>query len=486
MKKTLSILLSILLIISIPFIAFAADSRYELYVNGEKFTAENTVIACGEGTAEFDVETATLTLTNATVDKVFGSQYGVINSFLDDLTIVLVGANTLDGKSNNDGIDADGGCNITITGEGTLDFVDTYYGTYIGYYDTEGADLTIKDTTVTVTDSACAGLWVNHNINFINSSVTITRTGSNYNGIVSNVGGTITVDGGTVSVTNQKAAVHMGNTDDSQHALVINSGDLSLTSVEAEGVYVQPVGTTEEINATLTVNGGKLEISSATVTTNIPEDKITLAETVSITSGGWTEASVICEASEAPLVPINFPDVHEGDWFYDAVQYCAQKGFITGYKNGKFGPADALQRQDFVVILARIAGADVDGYTSCKLTDVDMKAYYGKAVAWAVDQKIIGGYDNGKFGVGDKITREQVATILYRYMNSPDVDTSILNKFADKGSISAFALNAIAWANANGVINGKTATTLAPTATASRAEIATIIMRMDKAGMFTT
>ena len=484
MKKTLSILLSFLLVLSVPLFVFAEPVEYGLYVNGEQFTSEKTSIVCGEGTADFDGNTNTLTLTNATIDNVFGDQYGVINSSLKDLTIVLVGANTLDGKSNNDGIDADGGCNITITGEGTLDFVDTYYGTYIGYYDTEGADLTIKDTTVTVTDSACAGLWVNHDINFINSSVTITRTGSNYNGIVSNVGGTITVDGGTVSVTNQKAAVHMGNTDDSQHALVINSGDLSLTSVEAEGVYVQPVGTTEEINATLTVNGGKLEISSATVTTNIPEDKITLAETVSITSGGWTEASVVCEASEAPPVPINFPDVHEGDWFYDAVQYCAQKGFITGYKNGNFGPADALQRQDFVVILARIAGADIDSYTSCKLKDVDMNAYYGKAVAWAVDQKIIGGYDNGKFGVGDKITREQVATILYRYMDSPDVDTSVLNKFADKGSISSFAVNAIAWANANGVINGKTATTLAPTATASRAEIATIIMRMDQQGMF--
>ncbi|MDO4846510.1 MAG: S-layer homology domain-containing protein [Clostridiaceae bacterium] len=180
----------------------------------------------------------------------------------------------------------------------------------------------------------------------------------------------------------------------------------------------------------------------------------------------------------------SFPDVPKNAWFYDAATYCAENGFITGYKNGNFGPADALQRQDFVVILARIAGADIDSYTSCKLTDVDMNAYYGKAVAWAVDQKIIGGYDNGKFGVGDKITREQVATILYRYMDSPDVDTSVLNKFADKGSISSFAVNAIAWANANGVINGKTATTLAPTATASRAEIATIIMRMDQKGMF--
>jgi hypothetical protein len=180
-----------------------------------------------------------------------------------------------------------------------------------------------------------------------------------------------------------------------------------------------------------------------------------------------------------------FPDVPENAWFYDAVKYCATRGFITGYKNGNFGPADALQRQDFVVILARIAGADVSGYTSCKLTDVDMNSYYGKAVAWAVDQKIIGGYENGKFGVGDKITREQVATILYRYMHSPDKgDAAAIAGFADKGKISAFATDAMIWAVNFGVISGKNATTLAPTATASRAEIATIIMRMDQNGMF--
>ncbi len=179
-----------------------------------------------------------------------------------------------------------------------------------------------------------------------------------------------------------------------------------------------------------------------------------------------------------------FPDINKGDWYYDAAMYCSERLFITGYGNGRFGPADALQRQDFVVILARIAGADVSSYTSCALTDVDINAYYGKAVAWAVKQKIISGYQNGKFGVGDKITREQVATILYRYMNSPSVDTSVLNKFADKGNISEFAVNAMAWANANGVITGKNATTIAPTLTASRAEIATIIMRMDQKGMF--
>jgi len=183
---------------------------------------------------------------------------------------------------------------------------------------------------------------------------------------------------------------------------------------------------------------------------------------------------------------LRFPDVKKGSWYYDAVMYCADKGFVHGYQNGYFGPADNLQRQDFVVILANIAGADLSGYTSCKLTDVQMSAYYGKAVAWAVDKGIIAGYQNGKFGVGDPITREQVATILYRYMRSPGVDNvdATLAKFPDKGNISDFAKTPLAWAVQNNVITGMQDGTVAPKGSAVRAQIASIIMRMDLNGMF--
>ncbi len=181
---------------------------------------------------------------------------------------------------------------------------------------------------------------------------------------------------------------------------------------------------------------------------------------------------------------VSFPDVKSTDWYYDAVQYCAQKGFITGYKNGKFGPGDPLQRQDFVVIIARVAQANLASATSCSLKDVAMDSYYGPSVAWCVNNDIIHGYDNGKFGVGDKITREQVATILWRYngMPNPGDPDSILASFPDAGKVSDFAKEAMAWAVKNEVITGKNGK-LDPTATASRAEIATIIMRLDKKGL---
>jgi|GEM_PF-2111182 len=184
-----------------------------------------------------------------------------------------------------------------------------------------------------------------------------------------------------------------------------------------------------------------------------------------------------------------FPDVKEGDWFYDAVNYVSEKGYITGYDNGSFGPSDALQRQDFVVILARIAGADLNKYAGLtpSFSDVRADAYYASAVIWAFENKIINGYDNGNFGVGDKVTREQVCTILYRYLGQPSAGdpAAVLAAFSDRGKVSSFAENAMAWAVENGIISGKNATTLAPSATASRAEIATIIMRMDQKEMFT-
>lgn len=182
-----------------------------------------------------------------------------------------------------------------------------------------------------------------------------------------------------------------------------------------------------------------------------------------------------------------YPDVPKGTWYYGAVDHVSNYGFITGYANGSFGPSDNLQRQDFVMILARIAGADLTPYQNadCGLSDVQAGSYYAAAVAWAVDNGIITGYQNGEFGVGDAITREQVCTILYRYSGMPPVyDASgVLGTFPDYGRVSSFATDAMAWAVQNGVISGMQSGEIAPTAGASRAQIATIVMRMDNNGL---
>ena len=283
--------------------AATAVTNYDLWVGGTQVTSANTSGVLGDSTVVFDAETSTLTLSNANLSGTDSASglYGVINSKLSQLTISLDGENVINGENNNDGIDAAGGCNVTISGDGSLDINNSYYGTYIGSWDVDGGDLTVTDEAeVTVTNSSAAGIWVNHDIDFLEDCVvTVSRTGSSYNGIVSNVGGTITVDGGTVTVTNPNNAIHFGNTDDSAHAFNMASGNVTITSTDGYGIFCQPVGDTGAINATLTMDGGRLEINSASGATNI--ENVTIDKALSFTTGtDIDDANIVIE--EAPAV----------------------------------------------------------------------------------------------------------------------------------------------------------------------------------------
>ena len=239
--------------------------------------------------------------------------------------------------------------------------------------------------------------------------------------------------------------------------------------------------TTSQVDPTCVEDGGNLHSCTRC------SDKY-LTEIIPAYGHSYTEESgVFCATCGEVDSGVTYPDIKRGQWYYNAVHYVTLCGFMKGYQSGKFGPADNLQRQDFVVALARIAGADLTPYMDSTggLKDVVKGAYYAPAVAWAVDQGIITGYQNGKFGVGDTVTREQVATIFYRYVGSPEIENidEILSAYPDYRRVSVFAEAAMAWAVQNGVITG-TNGTLSPTTGASRAMIATIMMRMNEAGMF--
>ena len=175
-----------------------------------------------------------------------------------------------------------------------------------------------------------------------------------------------------------------------------------------------------------------------------------------------------------------FPDVVYGEWYTNAVLFNVEHNYFSGYGNGYFGPANNIQRQDFVVVLAKIAGADLSAYAgqNGSFADVPTNDYYSAAVAWAKDNHILSGYANGKFGVGDPITREQACLIFYNYCNgavSGEVD-AVLAGYPDGGNVSDWARTAVAWAAENHVVggNGK----LNPAGNANRAEMAQIIMNM--------
>ena len=178
--------------------------------------------------------------------------------------------------------------------------------------------------------------------------------------------------------------------------------------------------------------------------------------------------------------PYVFPDVSSDSWFYDAVKHNVEKGYFKGYGNGTFGPNDNIQRQDFIVVLSKIAGVDLSAYEGQNggFADVPANDYYSAAVAWAKDNKILSGYADGRFGVGDPITREQACVIFYNYCGgsvSGDVNT-VLAGYPDGGNVSDWARTAVAWAAQNNVVggNGK----LNPVGNANRAEMAQIIMNM--------
>ena len=180
-----------------------------------------------------------------------------------------------------------------------------------------------------------------------------------------------------------------------------------------------------------------------------------------------------------------YPDTSKSGWYHDAVTYVTGRGIMSGYSNGKFGTSDGIQRQDFLVMLSRLANVDLEEYMyKSDFPDVKAGSYYEAAVNWGAENGIVTGYQNGEFGVGDKITREQIVTFLYRYAeNWCGVDTSVSSsaennasrKYSDYRKVSAFAKAPMLWALENGVLSGKTASTIVPHGNAQRCEVAKIM-----------
>ena len=188
------------------------------------------------------------------------------------------------------------------------------------------------------------------------------------------------------------------------------------------------------------------------------------------------------ETSEKPTDPdeLPFQDVRNGDWFYDSAKYVYEKGIMTGINDTTFAPYEALARAQFAVILHRLNGEPQMEYTD-RFHDVGADIWYTDAILWAADADVVTGYSNGNFGPADKINREQMATMMYRYAQykgyslEGGVDYS---QYEDAANVSDFAQEAMSWAVGNGIITGKYGETqLDPQGEASRAESATIIMR---------
>lgn len=175
-----------------------------------------------------------------------------------------------------------------------------------------------------------------------------------------------------------------------------------------------------------------------------------------------------------------YSDVNSTDWYYDAVQYMTDKGLMNGVSNDSFSPQSNTSRAMIVTILWRMEGSPAPN-TDNSFSDVVSGSYYEDAVVWASEEEIVNGYGDGIFGPDDLITREQLAAILYRYMGSPTQTDSVLNDYSDSDKISPYATEAMIWAVSQGIINGVDDNVLDPQGFASRAQVATMMMRLDNA-----
>ena len=176
-----------------------------------------------------------------------------------------------------------------------------------------------------------------------------------------------------------------------------------------------------------------------------------------------------------------FTDVNTSDWYYDAVQYAYEKGMMNGTSTTTFSPNDTTTRGMIVTILHRIEGTPAAVGTA--FTDVPAGQWYSDAVSWASANGIVGGYGNALFGPGDPITREQMAAILNRYSQHKGYDTNTSGSiagFSDASQVSSYAVDPMGWAIGNGLISGVGNNTLAPKGNATRAQVATILMRFCK------
>ena len=226
------------------------------------------------------------------------------------------------------------------------------------------------------------------------------------------------------------------------------------------------------------------DANGASISTNVP------AADSSQTPAG-TEKPEQPKGDE-PAAPSNpgenagqtFLDVPQSFWGYESIERAAQLGYVNGVGGGRFEPNRQLTRAEFVTMLYRMADKPAAN-TAAGFTDVPQNAWYRDALNWAAEKGYVNGTGANTFSPDGKITRQEVVTILFRYSGSQSGAETMFtaaydSQFTDSGAIAPWAKTAMYWAIYNGVVNGTSPTTVSPTATATRAEVAAIFVRYAK------
>lgn len=399
--------------------------------------AENADKNAGAATLEDNI----LTITKAGTINVNLTTAGTDNynagSAVTATLIVDKAAPTIDITADQTSLTGSGTVKLTVTSNGVPE-AGTVAVTCDSITVTENTDGTftaaLPNETKTYTFTASYDGDANHEKASNTCVVSVTYKGSSHHSSSSSSSSTSnTVSASTASngkVALDKSTAKKGNT-------------VTVTVTPDAGYQLDKLTVTDAKGKTVDVT----KKSDGKYTFTMPDSKVTITPTFS-------------KIEDTKPSKNGFDDVASSDWFADAVKYVADKGLMSGTGSDKFAPSATTTRAMLMTVLARYAGEDTTGGA----------AWYEKGMDWAKAK----GVSDGTNPNAD-ITREQLVTMLYRYAGTPAANGS-LSDFSDAASVSSYAVNAMQWAVANGIVNGSNGK-LNPQDNATRAEVAAILMR---------
>lgn len=305
-------------------------------------------------------------------------------------------------------------------------------------YEVEKVTLTANDTAIDLLSAAGVYTYAEKLTSDATITVTFTETSDGSSGS----------SGGGSSSSSNKPSVSVSGAG----GKVTASSNGTVTITPDKGYQI----------AKITVNGKEVAIPADGKLTGLTKDDKVVVTFEKITDGSSTL----------------FADVADDAWYADAVRYVFEKGMMNGTSSTTFSPNETTTRAMIVTMLHRLENEPTA--SAAGFTDVASNTYYANAVAWAAANGVVTGVSETSFAPNDAITREQLAAILYRYAELKGYNVSAsgsLSGYTDASQISSYATTAMQWANSTGLITGKTSTTLSPKGNATRAEVATILMR---------
>ncbi len=385
----------------------------------------------------------------------------------------------------------------------------TITGKWRSFYVSRIGHLTLADVNATATDMECVMINGGAITSAADSENSLTATGEDCDGIYSR--GTVVIDGsGKLEVSGTRAGIESVGEDTydydgfyydlDQYLFVVENYPADIT-ISAENLYASSlVCSIDNYYAERFSEGGAWSIYPSV----IPEEKTTSTATVYAGTYGndvseyaakgyvaqknddntWTviKDPNACRQDDTCVIA-KFKDCDPKAWYHDGVHFCLEKGYMVGVKEDRFGPSTALSRAMIVTMLWRMEGSPVVNY-AMSFEDVAEDQWYTEAIRWAQSTGIVTGYKDSRFGPKDNVSREQLSAILMRYSEFKGIEVmerADLAAFADVESISSWATDSVQWAVGAGIINGRSATKLAPTGNATRAEAACMLQRVCEA-----